>query len=994
MSLGDNNFNFRISIEGKTYEFDLRTTSTGSGRYSILPKNESDLSVIKKLIQRAFDENPSSIEDLSRELRHIPSVTYVSVCPTSKTNTVGVQQLQQATPKPSLSEKAALIDQRLQGYCKERGFQGAVLVIENGKVSLQKGYGISSAGGDPITDRTPLPIASLTKPIVGMAVLDMVASGRFESIQNPARVKITDFLPENCLPTDPEVLDTWKSVSLQDLLNHTSGLPSFPEYGAQLMKAKGGDVSNPLSPLDAINLIRDRKIKGGSEYCYSNFGYHLVGKMIEHVSGQSFEKEINAFLSSKGCESSGYVGTGSVVLPNPMKWNGTQTVNIDEKLAPLSEAYSSGGLYSTVEDLAKLIGSIQTSDSLKQTGHVTEHGQDFRPNYNCSFGWNISTGSEHTEIWKNGAIDGFGSLLVSYPETNSAFIVLSNCQAEDVEPFIGRELSDILTSDSAESAQKAMSEKVQRMRGENKKIAKQSSELDIKKKRNVARGCWEKYVSSGRQEDLWKLKHFLSRQYPDPLFIQKELDEAVKSRDYERFVALFEPLSVDLAGLIAKEEGIPSVAARQLDNWLNAFNSGERSKVQVLQQGFKVPQPSESINGLLQLFDRVQGFNLIEIKDETATGITAVLRERCAFQEYAELTIEIDPESPHKIVNAQLVPTDLPPPKVERISEVAAIEAINQKIESLAKDGRFSGTVLVTKPGERQPIVKQAVGLSNIEQEDQITIDTKFSIASCGKMFTSVLILQLVEQRKIKLHDQVGKYVKGLDSGLARATIQQLLTHTAGAGPLNEEYRAESTTVQQLIQHGKGRKPDFEPGSDWRYSNYGFTLLGGVIEAVTGKDYYQVVSEKIFQPLDMRNSSYPTKTESLENTAEGYIRKLDGLHSNRETMPMRGSPAGGAYSTVTDFNSFARGLQSGALLSPKSVELLTTPQEVSPGFRYTLGFQDGDLWFGHGGREDGVNAELRIYPKSGYVVSVMANLDPPAASDLAEFIGARLPEES
>lgn len=437
-----------------------------------------------------------------------------------------------------------------------------------------------------------------------------------------------------------------------------------------------------------------------------------------------------------------------------------------------------------------------------------------------------------------------------------------------------------------------------------------------------------------------------------------------------------------------------SAARSQLDRWINAFNSGERSEIQALQQGFKEPQPPESVDGLLQLFDRVQGFNLIEIKSEKASSITAVLRERCAFQEYAELTIEIDTESPHKIVNAQLFPTDLPPPEVERMSEVEAVKAINQKIESLVKEERFSGTVLVTKQGEPAPIVKQAVGLSNVEREDQINTDTRFSIASCGKMFTSVLVLQLVEQGKIKLDDQVGKYVKGLDSDLAKATIQQLLTHTAGAGPLNEEYRVESTTVQQLIQHGKGRKPEFEPGSAWMYSNYGFTLLGGVIESVTGEDYYQVVSEKIFQSLDMKNSSYPTKTESLENAAEGYIRKLDGLHSNKETMPMRGSPAGGAYSTVSDFNSFARGLLSGALLSSSSIKLLTTPQEVAPGFRYTLGFQDGDLWFGHGGREDGVNAELRIYPKSGYVVSVMANLDPPAASDLAEFIGARLPEES
>lgn len=436
-----------------------------------------------------------------------------------------------------------------------------------------------------------------------------------------------------------------------------------------------------------------------------------------------------------------------------------------------------------------------------------------------------------------------------------------------------------------------------------------------------------------------------------------------------------------------------SAAQKQLMFWLDCFNSGERSKIQELQAQFTTPRPPEDVEGLLGLFDHVQGFNLIKVTNETPTSITVLLRESCAFQEYAELTIEIEPITPHRFVDVRLAPAnDIEPPAVKRMTESHAVNEINKEIDRLTDKGQFSGTVLVTKAGSSTPVISRSVGLSNIEQQTKIDASTKFSIASCGKMFTSVVILQLVEQGSISLEDPIGMYVTGLNDDLAKVKIRQLLTHTAGTGPVPHEHASKASSVGELVKLCGSRTPEFTPGSQWKYSNFGFVLLGAAIENVTGKEYYQAVSENIFKPLGMSNTSYPTKTDVVENRAEGYIRKRDGLHNNNDLLPAIGTPAGGAYSTVGDFNTFAEGLLANRLLT-SSLESLTTAQEVCPGSRYTLGFQDGDLWFGHAGREDGINAELRIYPKSGYIVSVMANLDPPAASDLAEYIGARLPEE-
>jgi D-alanyl-D-alanine carboxypeptidase len=165
-----------------------------------------------------------------------------------------------------------------------------------------------------------------------------------------------------------------------------------------------------------------------------------------------------------------------------------------------------------------------------------------------------------------------------------------------------------------------------------------------------------------------------------------------------------------------------------------------------------------------------------------------------------------------------------------------------------------------------------------------------------------------------------------------------------------------------------------------------------MIEKVTGESYYAYVRDHVFTPAGMGSDGA---------TAFGGYTKVGGGETwrpNRDTLPHRGTSAGGGYSTVEDLPRFADAFENHQLLDNRHTELLTTGKvDTGNGDKYAYGFMDrtegGARSFGHGGGAPGMNGELTIFPRSGYVVAVLANIDPPAAQRVAAFIGNRLPEE-
>ena len=340
---------------------------------------------------------------------------------------------------------------------------------------------------------------------------------------------------------------------------------------------------------------------------------------------------------------------------------------------------------------------------------------------------------------------------------------------------------------------------------------------------------------------------------------------------------------------------------------------------------------------------------------------------------------------------------------LHRLTEREALAALETFAREASSAHRFSGAVLVAKDGE--VLLSEAYGLADREREIANTLQTRFRIGSMNKMFTAVAILQLVEASEIDLTEPLGTYLTDYPNReiAQKVTIHHLLTHTGGTGdifgPEFDAHREELRTLDDYVGLYGERDPEFEPGTQWSYSNYGFILLGAVIEAVSGQSYYDFVDAHIYEPTGMTRTGSLPEDQSVPDRAIGYMDPSGGIdwQPNTDTLPYRGTSAGGGYSTVGDFARFADALLNYELLSPHSTELLITgKEEIGPGVGYAYGFEDhreveGNGWVGHGGGAPGMNGDLRIYPASGYTVVVLANLDPPVAQRVADYVDARLP---
>jgi len=453
---------------------------------------------------------------------------------------------------------------------------------------------------------------------------------------------------------------------------------------------------------------------------------------------------------------------------------------------------------------------------------------------------------------------------------------------------------------------------------------------------------------------------------------------------------------------VARAQFPATPAARQFSAWLNAFNSGDRATLQqFLEKNF--PARASHIGDELDFRRQTGGFEFIKVEESTPTRFSGLVQERGSDQ-FARFQIEVEPAPPHRLT--RLDPQAVPRPPafaIARLSESDGLAALRAKVESEAAAGKFAGAVMVAKNG--QPVFTGAYGMAHREKKIPNRLETRFRIGSMNKMFTAVAILQLVQAGKIQLNDPLGKYLPDYPNQniATKVTIHHLLTHTGGTGdffgPEFDAHRLELRTLQDYVKLYGKRGLEFAPGSRWEYSNYGFLLLGAVVEKVSGESYYDYVREHVYQPAGMTSTDSLPEEEAVPGRSIGYTRMESGTwQPNTDTLPYRGTSAGGGYSTVGDLLKFATAVTTHKLLDAHYTELLTTGKvDAQGGMKYAYGFGDrtegGARSFGHGGGAPGINGDLEIYPQSGYVVVVLANIDPPAAQQLAEFIGSRLPAQ-
>jgi D-alanyl-D-alanine carboxypeptidase len=261
----------------------------------------------------------------------------------------------------------------------------------------------------------------------------------------------------------------------------------------------------------------------------------------------------------------------------------------------------------------------------------------------------------------------------------------------------------------------------------------------------------------------------------------------------------------------------------------------------------------------------------------------------------------------------------------------------------------------------------QAYGFADRANQIRSTVRTRFNLGSINKAFTRIAIDQLVEQRQLAYSDTLEKFFPDYPQALSRsATVQQLLSHQAGLadffGPeFTREPKDRFRSNADYFRFVSARPPLFAPGARNQYCNGCYITLGAIVERVSGKPYEQYVAEHVFGRADMTSTGYPQLDAIEPNVAIGYTRRTpDGqLRSNLYMHGAAGSAAGGGYSTAADLFAFAKAVRKGL-------------------------FPGADTGVGIAGGAPGINA--MVESAGDWTVVVLANLDPPAASQVGQAI--------
>lgn len=379
------------------------------------------------------------------------------------------------------------------------------------------------------------------------------------------------------------------------------------------------------------------------------------------------------------------------------------------------------------------------------------------------------------------------------------------------------------------------------------------------------------------------------------------------------------------------------------------------------------------------------GMRIYEDGANLPPGEVAIVRNRLT-EDWQALVLEVEPSEPHRISSISFPPARPPRDLVDGtpIDRAAMLRELESYVDRLAAADLFAGTVLLARGDE--VLMQGAWGQASRRFDVANDMDTRFNLGSMNKMFTAVAILQLVEEGKLSLNDPLSKFLgdQWLPAEITEEVrIEHLLTHTSGLGSyFNDAFwqasRARFREVDDYKPLVEGESLAHSPGEGWTYSNTGYLLLGAVVEAVTGKSYFDRIREKIYAPAGMTRSDSYDMDEPVDDLAIGYVPTADGWRNNLYLHVIRGGPAGGGFSTAPDLHRFARALTDGRLVTAETLRLLTTPKPElgSPGYGYgfSVAGTPEDPIVGHGGGFPGINGNLDVYTQSGWVAVVLSNV--------------------
>ena len=368
---------------------------------------------------------------------------------------------------------------------------------------------------------------------------------------------------------------------------------------------------------------------------------------------------------------------------------------------------------------------------------------------------------------------------------------------------------------------------------------------------------------------------------------------------------------------------------------------------------------------------------------------------------WVELTANLSRKDPGRLRNIALG-SGLRP-ALEGVPEpmdlASALSKVRAYFASMENADLFSGTVLVAIGDS--VVLEEAYGYRDAARSIPVTSQSTFNIGSITKVFTALRVMQLVETGDLGLERPIVELSLGVpDSMVQGILVAQLLDHTSGIGrgaydrslfPFND------LTVEQLVPLTIA-SPDFPPGTDVRYSNAAFILLGRALELIAGRDYYEQMDEYIFQRAGMDRSGFFSVDDTVADKAEcltlGRFHRMDSVVLYEDGVRRsavylngyRGSPAGMSYSSARDLHAFIRATVDHRLLSAPGTEQFLSPSvalpresEHMPAMSYGMAWEIEDL-AGHrilrkDGGTWGASARMAYVPDRDMTIVVLSNYD-------------------
>jgi CubicO group peptidase (beta-lactamase class C family) len=313
-----------------------------------------------------------------------------------------------AQDKPQ-TDTVVRMEQIVQSYVPTKQFMGSVLVAQNGKILLDKGYGFANLEWQvPNTPTTKFRLGSITKQFTAASILLLEERGKLK-VDDPVKKHM------------PDAPAAWDKITIFHLLTHTSGIPSFtsfPDYESKEAQA--------MTPQQLVDWFKDKPLEfePGSKWNYSNSGYVLLGYLIEKISGQSYADFVQQnIFTPLGMKDSGYDSNSALIAHRAAGYSRGKDGPQNAGFVNMSIPLSAGALYSTTEDLLRWEEGLFGGKVLKPES-LAKMTTPFKQDY--AFGLGVSTKNGHKMIAHNGGIEGFNTSLIYFPDDKLVVAVLAN----------------------------------------------------------------------------------------------------------------------------------------------------------------------------------------------------------------------------------------------------------------------------------------------------------------------------------------------------------------------------------------------------------------------------------------------------------------------------------------------------------------------------------------------------------------------------------------